>query len=125
MFNPANKLGKFDLDKDISDLWVKHTKEILNPPWLQLPRSSFFLDLLKKSQSAINKHRAGVSLTTKHLLDFDELEEDKLREDNISQGNQCISKNLCTPTVMFAQVHDKLFSQPHKDDKNGHILYWP
>ena len=57
-YNLADKLGKFDLEKDTSDLWVKHTKAILNPPWLQLPRKSFFPDLLKQSKSAIDKHRA-------------------------------------------------------------------
>ena len=29
-FNLANKLGKFDLGKDTSDLWVKHTEALLN-----------------------------------------------------------------------------------------------
>ena len=121
-YNPADKLGKFDLNKDISDLWVKHTKAIINPLWLQLPRILFFPDLLKKSKSAIKKYRAEVSLINIYL-EFGEPEEDTLREDNISQGNHCDSNNLCTPTVMFAQVNDKLLSQPTKDAKNwSHLL---
>ena len=116
-YNPADKLGKFDLDKDTSDHSVKHTKAIINPPWLQLPWILFFPDLLKKSKYAINKYRAGVSLINIYF-EFGKLEEDTLREDKISQENYCVSNNLCTPTIMFAQVYDKLFFQPHKDDKN-------
>ena len=48
-----------------------------------------------------------------------EPEEDTLREGNISQENYCDSNNLCTPTVVFAQVYDKIFSQLKK-----YANYW-
>ena len=56
IYNPPDKLGKFDLDKDSSDLWVKHTETILNSPWLQLPTNLFILALLEKSKKSIEKH---------------------------------------------------------------------
>lgn len=49
MFNPADRLGNFYLDKVTSDLWIPHTKEIINPPWLQFPIVTYFPALLDKS----------------------------------------------------------------------------
>ena len=31
-YNPADRLSKFDLDKDSSDLWIQQTISILNLP---------------------------------------------------------------------------------------------
>ena len=34
-FNPADKLGKFDIDKDSMDKWTSLALKVLPPKWLQ------------------------------------------------------------------------------------------
>ena len=63
MFNPAEKPGKFNLDKEELDQWIESTKLILKPPWLQFHHDDYLSSVLVKSKEAIVRHREGVVQT--------------------------------------------------------------
>ena len=51
--NPADKLGKFDIDKDKVARWMELATEVLSPPWLQAHPSSYLEKMLNKSREQI------------------------------------------------------------------------
>ena len=62
--NPADKLGKFDIDKDPVDKWINLAKNVLEPKWLQQHPSTYLDKLLNKSQEKIKSLlQGGVSAT--------------------------------------------------------------
>merc|ERR1712002_1274499 len=57
--NPADKLGKFDIEKDPVHKWVKLQKEILQPDWLQDHPRNYLHRLIKSSKEKIRLSKTG------------------------------------------------------------------
>ena len=51
--NPADKLGKFYIDKDPVDKWIKLANQVLAPKWLQQHPINYLDKLLCISQEKI------------------------------------------------------------------------
>ena len=62
--NPADKLGKFDIDKDPIDKWIKLAKHVLAPKLLQQHPKDYLDKLLSKSQEKIKSLLQGGISTT-------------------------------------------------------------
>ena len=60
--NPADKLGKFDIDKEKVDKWMDLAKEVLFPPWLQAHPNSYLEKMLNKSREQIRLLKQGGKL---------------------------------------------------------------
>ena len=58
-FNPADLLGKFDVDKDQVSKWMNLAKLVLQPPWLLQNPDIYLKDLLSESQEKIMAQTAG------------------------------------------------------------------
>ena len=48
-FNPADKLGKFDIDKDPVDKWTSLALEVLHPEWFQRHPKHYLHKMIKQS----------------------------------------------------------------------------
>ena len=72
--NPADKLGKFNIDSDSVDKWINLAKSMLQPKWLQQHPSTYLDKLLSKSQEKIKSLlQGGVSaMEPNHLTQSDE-----------------------------------------------------
>ena len=72
--NPADKLGKFNIDNDSVDKWINLAKNVLQPKWLQQHPSTYLNKLLSKSQEKIKSLlQGGVSeMEPNHLTQSDE-----------------------------------------------------
>ena len=57
--NPADKLGKFNIDKEIVDKWMDLAKEVLFPPWLQAHPNSYLEKILNKLREQIKLLKQG------------------------------------------------------------------
>ena len=57
--NPADKLGKFDIDKDSVEKWIGLAKSVLAPKWLQQHPNDYLNKLLTKSQEKIKSLLRG------------------------------------------------------------------
>lgn len=64
--NPGDKLGKFYIDKDPVDKWIKLANYILAPKWLQQHPKNYLNKLLSKSQEKIKSLVQGGKSTTEH-----------------------------------------------------------
>ena len=51
--NPADKLGKFDIDKDPVNKWINLAKNVLEPKWLQQHPSTYLDKIFNKFQEKI------------------------------------------------------------------------
>merc|ERR1711942_179344 len=60
--NPADKLGKFNIDKEKIDKWMDLAKEVLFPPWLQAHPNSYLEKMLNKSREQIRLLKQGGKL---------------------------------------------------------------
>merc|ERR1712115_548631 len=58
-FNPADLLGKFDIDKDQVSRWMELARRILQPPWLQRNPVTYFRKMLDDSNDKIRELMAG------------------------------------------------------------------
>ena len=58
-FNPADKLGKFDIDNDAVKNWMKLEREVLNPDWLQEHPRHYLLQLIEESRKKIKEVKSG------------------------------------------------------------------
>ena len=51
-FNPADKLGKFDIDKDPVNKWTSLALEVLHPEWLQGHPKHYLHKMLRESSES-------------------------------------------------------------------------
>ena len=58
-FNPADLLGKFDIDKDHVSRWMELARRILQPPWLQRNPDTYFRKMLDDSNDKIRELMTG------------------------------------------------------------------
>merc|ERR1712115_345626 len=58
-FNPADLLGKFDIDKDQVSKWMELAKQVLQPSWLLQNPDIYLKDLLNESREKIMALTAG------------------------------------------------------------------
>merc|ERR1712101_19992 len=70
-FNPADLLGKFDVDKDQVSKWMNLSKLVLQPPWLLQNPDTYLKKLLSESQEKIRTQTTGKP--TKKPLNEEEL----------------------------------------------------
>ena len=60
-FNPADKLGKFDIDKDPVNKWTSLALKVLHPEWLQGHPKHYLHKMLKESSEIFKEVRSGGS----------------------------------------------------------------
>merc|ERR1711973_412670 len=58
-FNPADLLGKFDVDKDQVSKWMNLAKLVLQPPWLLQNPDTYLRKMLFESQEKIQAQTTG------------------------------------------------------------------
>ena len=58
-FNPADLLGKFDIDKDQVSRWMELAKKVLQPSWLQQNPDTYLRNMLEESNEKILELTAG------------------------------------------------------------------
>merc|ERR1712133_178566 len=58
-FNPADLLGKFDIDKDPVSKWIELLRLVLQPPWLQQHTDTYLKQMLTESQQKIQAQSVG------------------------------------------------------------------
>merc|ERR1712089_45796 len=58
-FNPADLLGKFDIDKDPGSKWMELAQRVLQPPWLMKNPDTYFRKMLEESNNKIRGLMAG------------------------------------------------------------------
>merc|ERR1712121_71244 len=59
VFNPADKLGKFDIERDPVQKWVKLQKEVHQPNWLQDHPKNYLHRMIKASKEKIKTVKTG------------------------------------------------------------------
>ena len=83
-FNPADKLGKFDIDTDSVKKWMKLELDVLRPDWLQVHPKHYLHKMLKESSEKIKGVRSGghikispneETLLTHHCTELSESED--------------------------------------------------
>ena len=57
--NPADRLGKFDIDKDPVERWISLTNQVLFPAWLQQHPDKFLNKLISNSKRKISLQLQG------------------------------------------------------------------
>ena len=57
--NSADKLGKFDIDKENVDKWMTLATEVLFPPWLQVHPNNYLEKMLNNSREQIQLLKQG------------------------------------------------------------------
>ena len=57
--NPADKLGKFNVDKDPVERWISLANQVLFPAWLQQHPDKFLDKLISNSKRRISLHLQG------------------------------------------------------------------
>ncbi len=57
--NPADKLGKFDIDKDPVEKWISLANQVLSPRWLQQHPSKYLDKLISTSKERIRSLLQG------------------------------------------------------------------
>ena len=107
-FNPADLLGKFDIDKDPVSKWIELLRLVLQPPWLQKHPNTYMEQMLTESQQKIQTQSLGG--TSKKPINEEEL----LTHDciKLKQGKNVI--------VNFIEVQDRF-----KPIKNKPVDFHP
>ena len=57
--NPADKLGKFDIDKDPVEKWISLANQVLSPTWLQQHPDKYLNKLISTSKKKIHSQLQG------------------------------------------------------------------
>ena len=80
--NLADKLGKFDIDKEQLDQWIERPKLLLKPSWLKLHHDDYLFSMLVKIE-VIARHRAGVAQTNNSQIRTSRTDEAFLQEQQV------------------------------------------
>merc|ERR1712243_171650 len=94
-FNPADLLGKFDIDKDPVSQWIELLKLVLQPPWLQKHPNTYLKQMLIESQQKIQAQTMG-GISKKPLNEEELLTHDCVE---LKQGENVL--------VNFIEVQDR------------------
>ena len=63
-FNPADKISKFNIDKDTVAKWMELAQETLHPDWLQENPENYLQKMLEDSKEKIKDAKSGGQIKT-------------------------------------------------------------